>query len=317
MKVGIVGSGFVGATAAYAIVMRGVATDVVLVDVNKKRAQAEAADILHAVPFVHPVEVAAGEYADLAGAGIVIITAGVAQKPGETRLQLMERNASILRQIIPQVLAHAPEALLVITTNPVDVMTHLATQIAAEHGIPARRVMGSGTTLDTARFRALLGAHLGVDPQHVHGYVIGEHGDSEVLTWSIVDIGGSPLDDFAHLRNVALDEAIRAQIDDEVRHAAYTIIEGKGATYYGIGAALARIVDAIAHDHRAILTICSLMPEVAGVRDVTVSLPHLVGGAGVMEALPLKLSARETSALRRSAQIIRAAIDELEQAHDA
>ncbi len=313
MKVGIVGSGFVGATAAYAIVMRGIATEVVLVDANKKRAQAEAADISHAVPFLHPVEVMAGDYPDLEGAGAVIVTAGVAQKPGETRLQLMERNAAILRQIIPEVLSHAPETVLVITTNPVDVMTHLAARIASELGVPANRIMGSGTTLDTARFRALLGAHLGVDPQHVHGYVIGEHGDSEVLTWSIVDVGGSPLEDFAHLRGKALDDATRTAIDHEVRHAAYTIIEGKGATYYGIGAALARIVDAIAHDHRAILTICSPMPEVAGVRDVTVSLPHLVGGTGVMEALPLKLSARETSALRNSAQTIRAAIDELEQ----
>lgn len=315
MKVGIVGSGFVGATAAYALVMRGIATDIVLVDVNMKRAQAEAADILHAVPFVHPVEVSAGDYADLAGAGVVIITAGVAQKPGESRLQLMERNAAILKQIIPQVLDHAPETILIITTNPVDVMTHLAAQIAAQHGVPVNRVMGSGTTLDTARFRALLGTYLSVDSQHVHGYVIGEHGDSEVLTWSIVDIGGLALEDFAHLRGVALDDAVRAAIDHEVRYAAYSIIEGKGATYYGVGAALARIVDAIAHDHRAILTICAPMPEVAGVRDVTVSLPHLVGGSGVMEALPLKLSARETSALRNSAQTIRAVINELEQSY--
>ena len=316
MKIGIVGSGFVGATAAYALVMRGVATEVVLVDVNQKRAQAEAADILHAVPFVHPVEVMAGEYADLAGSGVVIITAGVAQKPGETRLQLMERNAVILRQIVPQVIEHAPQAILIITTNPVDVMTHLATKIAADYDIPSHRIMGSGTTLDTARFRALLGTRLGVDPQHVHGYVIGEHGDSEVLTWSIVDIGGLPLEDFAQLRGIPLDDPIRAAMDDEVRHAAYTIIEGKGATYYGIGAALTRIVDVIAHDHRAILTVCSLMPEVAGVREVTLSLPHLVGGSGVMEALPLKLNARETSALHASARLIRTAMDELEQSHE-
>jgi len=316
MKIGIVGSGFVGATAAYALVMRGVATEVVLVDVNQKRAQAEAADILHAVPFVHPVEIMAGEYADLTGSGVVIITAGVAQKPGETRLQLTQRNAVILRQIIPQVIEHAPQAILIITTNPVDVMTQLATKIAADYGIPSHRIMGSGTTLDTARFRALLGTRLGVDPQHVHGYVIGEHGDSEVLTWSIVDIGGLPLDDFAQLRGMPLDDPIRAAIDDEVRHAAYTIIEGKGATYYGIGAALTRIVDAIAHDHRAILTVCSLMPEVAGVREVTISLPHLVGGPGVMEALPLKLNAQETSALHASARLIRTTMDELEQSHE-
>ncbi len=312
MKIGIIGSGFVGSTAAYAIVLRGAATDVVLVDLNRQRAEAEAADILHAVPFVHPVNVKAGDYPDLAGSGIVIITAGVAQKPGETRLQLLERNAAILKQIVPQVLEHAPDAILVITTNPVDVMTHLTARFAAEYGVPPHRVLGSGTTLDTARFRALLGAHLGVDSQHVHGYVIGEHGDSEVLTWSIVDIGGLPLEDFAHLRGVTLDEAARRAIDDEVRHAAYTIIEGKGATYYGIGAALARIVDVIAHDHRAILTICTPMPEVAGVRDVTVALPHLVSGQGALEALPLKLNAKETSALRASARVIREAIEEFD-----
>ena len=206
MKVGIVGSGLVGATAAYTLVIRGICSDVVLVDIKRERAEAEAADILHAVPFVHPVNIAAGDYADLRGSGVVIVTAGVSQKKGETRLQLLDRNAAILQQVVTEVLSHAPEAILLIATNPVDVMTHLAARFAAAYGVPSTRVIGTGTTLDTARFRALLGNHLGVDFQHVHGYVIGEHGDSEVLSWSIVDIGGIPLDSFVRMRGIRLDE---------------------------------------------------------------------------------------------------------------
>ncbi|MGD1993562.1 MAG: L-lactate dehydrogenase [Anaerolineae bacterium] len=309
MKVGIIGSGLVGATAAYAMVLRRVVSEAVLVDIDEERARAEAADILHAVPFIHPVDVSAGGYADLAGSGVVIITAGVSQKPGQSRLELLERNAEIMRQVVPQVLRHAPEAVLLVTTNPVDVMTHVAAEVALAYGVPSTRVIGSGTTLDTARFRALLGNHLDVDPQHVHGYVVGEHGDSEVLTWSIVDIGGLPLDAFVRLRHLDLGPAVRDMIEGRVREAAYKIIAGKGATYYGVAAALARIVDVILHDHRAILTICTPTAEVAGVRDVTVSLPHLVGRTGVIDTLPLQLDDQETEALRESAQIIRDLLD--------
>ncbi len=312
MKVGIVGSGLVGSTAAYALLLQGVASDIVLVDLNRKRAEAEAADISHAAPFVRPVDVFAGEYADLAGSGVVIIAAGANQRPGETRLELLSRNAEILRMIIPQILEYAPEAILLMATNPVDVLTHLAARYAAEHGVPASRVIGSGTTLDTARFRALLGDYLEVDPPHVHGYVVGEHGDSEVLTWSIVDIAGVPLAEFVRLRELSLTAADRERIDDGVRRAAYAIIEGKGATYYGIGAALARIVDVIAHDHRAILTVCTPAQAIPGVPEVTVSLPHLVGGSGVIATLPLQLSEEEDRALVRSARLIRALIDQYE-----
>lgn len=314
MKIGIVGSGFVGSTAAYALVMRGLGSEIVLTDINPQRAQAEADDILHAVPFVHAADVYAGGYPELSGSRIVIITAGTAQKPGETRLQLLGRNAGIVRGVMEQVLTYAPEAVIVIVSNPVDVMTHLAARFAAERGLPPGRVFGSGTMLDTARFRALLGQQVGVDPQHVHGYVVGEHGDSEVLTWSLVSVSGLPLDEFVRLRGVCLDPACRQEIDDRVRHAAYRIIEGKGATYYGIGAALSRIVDVVLHNHQAILTVCSPMPEVAGVPDVTLSLPHLVTGAGVVGTLPLALDARESEALRTSARIIREAIADYDQA---
>jgi L-lactate dehydrogenase len=313
MKIGIIGSGFVGATAAYALVMRGVGREIVLVDLNKQRAQAEADDILHAVPFAHPLNVRAGDYADLAGSRVVIITAGVAQKPGETRLELLARNSGIYRQIIPEILRYAPDTVLLVTTNPVDVMTHLTSHIAAEHGRPASRVLGSGTTLDTARFRALLGRHLGVDSHHVHAYVVGEHGDSEVLTWSLATVGGTPLIDFCRSHDVA-HEAIHAEIDRQVRQAAYHIIEAKGATYYGIGSALTRIVDAILSDQRAILTVCHPVSEVCGVADVTISLPFLVGGEGVLDRFPLNLDPREEADLMASVRTVRQAIGSLELA---
>src|SRR6478609_8017168 len=186
MKIGVVGCGMVGSSAAFALIMNGVGREIVLVDLDRKRAEAEANDIYHAVPFAHPLTVNAGDYPDLVGAQVVVIAGGVAQKPGETRLQLLQRNAEVFRQIVPSVLRHAPEAVLLVVTNPVDIMTHLAAQFAAEFGVPHSRVIGSGTTLDTARFRALLGRHFGVDPHHVHAYVVGEHGDSEVLAWSQV-----------------------------------------------------------------------------------------------------------------------------------
>jgi L-lactate dehydrogenase len=308
MKIGIVGSGFVGATAAYALVMRGVGREIVLVDRNEARARAEADDILHAVPFAHPIDVRAGGYPDLAGAGVVVLTAGVGQRPGETRLELLSRNAAVFRAIVPAVLDHAPQAVLVVATNPVDVMTHLAARFAAERGVPRSRVLGSGTTLDTARFRTLLGRRLGVDAAHVHAYVVGEHGDSEVLTWSIATVGGIALAEMAERHGVPFDDAARAAIDAAVRGAAYAIISGKGATYYGVGSAIARVVDAVLRDQRSVLTVCSPEPEVAGVRDVTVSLPRLVGGRGVLETLPLALPPDEQTALARSAAVVREAI---------
>jgi L-lactate dehydrogenase len=311
MKVGIVGSGFVGATAGYALVMQGVGREIVLVDKNAARAAAEADDIRHAVPFANPLDVRAGDYADLDDCRVVVLCAGVGQKPGETRLQLLQRNAHVFREVVPAILKYAPEAVLVVATNPVDVMTHLATRFAQECGVRPGRVLGSGTTLDTARFRSLLGSQCGVDSHHVHAHVIGEHGDSEVLTWSLATIGGMPLDAFVRLRSIDLSERVRQDIDAKVRRAAYTIINGKGATYYGIGSALARIVDVILHDQRAVMTVGVPTPDVVGVRNVTVSLPRLVGGQGVLETFPLPLNDQETASLRASAGVIRKALDEL------
>lgn len=308
-KIGIVGSGFVGATAAYAMVMAGVGRSITLVDLDSARAQAEADDIRHAVPFAHSVNINAGDYADLAGARVIVLTAGVNQRPGETRLQLLDRNAAIFRSIVPQVLTYSPDALFVVATNPVDIMTHLTARFAAEHRVSSSRVLGSGTTLDTARFRTLLAARLGVDAQHVHAYVIGEHGDSEVLVWSQVSIGGIPFEDYCRSQRVTLDDEARAEIDEKVRRAAYHIIQGKRATYYGIGAALARIVNVILRDQRSILTVCSPLQEVEGITDVTVALPHLVGGEGVISTLWQPLMPDERSALRQSAEIVKQAID--------
>ena len=311
MKIGVVGCGMVGATSAYALVMSGVGREIVLVDLNRARAEAEANDIFHAVPFAHPLTIRAGDYHDLSGARVVVIAGGVAQKPGETRLQLLQRNAEVFRQIVPSVLREAPSAVLLVVTNPVDIMTHLAAQFAAEFGVPHTRVIGSGTTLDTARFRALLGRHFGVDPQHVHGYVLGEHGDSEVLAWSQATIAGLNLDEFAKVHGTPLTKTQRQNIDQNVRRAAYQIIAGKGSTYYGIGSAVARIVDVLLHDQRAILTICTRIDGVDGCSGVTLALPHLVGGEGALATIPLALEKAETKALRRSAEILREALDSL------
>jgi L-lactate dehydrogenase len=311
MKIGVVGCGMVGSASAYALVMSGVGREIVLVDVNRARAEAEANDIYHAVPFAHPLTVRAGDYADLAGARVVVIAGGVAQKPGETRLQLLQRNAEVFRQIVPSVLGNAPEAVLLVVTNPVDVMTHLAAHFAARFGVPHARVFGSGTTLDSARFRALLGRHFDVDARHVHAYVIGEHGDSEVLAWSQATIAGLSLDQFASVHGTPLGEAEREQIDENVRRAAYHIIAGKGATYYGIASAIAYIVRVLLYDQRAILTICSRMTGVAGCEGVTLALPHLIGGSGVLATIPLPLNAVESAGLVRSAAVLREALESL------
>jgi L-lactate dehydrogenase len=312
MKTGIVGSGLVGATAAYALVMRGVGRQIVLVDRNADRAQAEADDILHAVPFAHPLNVYAGDYKDLAGCRVVVVAAGVSQRPSESRLELLSRNARVFQKVIPRILEHAPEAVLLIATNPVDVMTHLAAFYARGLGVPSHRVIGTGTSLDTARFRALLARHLGVDAQHVHAYVLGEHGDSEVLTWSLVTIGGIPLDDYCRLRNLSVCAEDRINVDDQVRGAAYRIIAGKGATYYGIGSAIARIIEVVLRDQRAILTVCTPLDEVAGVQDVTLSLPHLIAGQGILTTLRAPLDQEELEALQVSARLLRQAIDNLQ-----
>lgn len=309
MKVGIVGAGFVGSTAGFAMVMGGAASELVLVDANAALARAQAADIAHAVPFTRAVAVRAGGYGDLAGAGVVVLAAGVGQKPGETRLQLLERNAAVFADVIGQVLRAAPDTILVVATNPVDVMTQVATRLS---GLPPERVIGSGTILDTARFRTLLAARLGVTPKSVHAHVVGEHGDSEVLLWSGAAAAGLPVERFAEQTGQPLTAEDCAAIDTGVRRAAYHIIEGKGHTAFGIGGGLARLVGAIARDERAVLTCSILTEEMAGVKEVALSLPRVIGAGGVLSTLHPDLSDEEAAGLARSAGILKSAADSVE-----
>lgn len=310
MKVGIVGAGLVGAATGYALLMRGVGREIVLVDLDRTRAEAEADDMTHAVPFANALTIDAGGYEDLAGAVAVVVAAGVSQKPDESRMSLLGRNAAVFRSVIPAILKAAPDAVIVIASNPVDVMTHVADAIARDSGAKPGRVFGSGTTLDTARFRTLIADRIGIDAQHVHGYVLGEHGDSEVLAWSTMSVAGMSLEDFCEIRGELCPTRDRAEIDDAVRNAAYRIIKGKGSTYYGVASAIARIVDTILSDQRSVLTVTAPTHEVAGIHDVSVSLPRLVGGAGVLDTFMPQLPPDETQALHASARAVREAIDE-------
>jgi L-lactate dehydrogenase len=301
MKIGIVGAGFVGATAAYAIALRGSATEVVLVDMRREKAAAEAEDVAHATPFSARVRVWAGEYGDLAGSRLVVLTAGVAQEPGEPRLELLRRNSDVFHSIVPEVVRHAPNAMLMIATNPVDAMTALAERYGSESGLRPGHVFGTGTMLDTARFRQAVARHVGVDAQHVHGYVVGEHGDSEVLAWRSLDVAGRPVAETAATLAVSWTDADKERIEDEVVRAAYRIIAGKGATYFGVGAAIARAAEVVLRDQRAILTVSATEPSFG----CALSLPRLVGGDGVMHTLGVDLDDDEHRRLEASAEILR------------
>jgi L-lactate dehydrogenase len=309
MKAGIVGCGLVGSAGAYAIALHGAANDLVLIDLDQKLARAHAEDILHATPFGKPVRVAAGDYSQLKGAGIVVLSCGVAQREGETRLQLLERNVQVFQAVVPRVLEHAPQTILLIVSNPVDIMTQVVAHIAK---LPPERVIGSGTILDTARFRTLIGDYLSIAPHSVHAYVLGEHGDSEVLAWANAKIGGVPLLDFARQIGRPISDTIRANIDDGVRNAAYRIIEGKGATYYGIGAGIARIVRAISDDEGAVLTLSNPNSSIGELQGVSLSLPRVLGAEGIKATLVPLLSPEERDSLHRSAAILREAAGGLE-----
>lgn len=308
MKVGIVGCGFVGSTAAYTIALRGAATELVLIDLNYSLARAHAEDILHATPFAGAVQVIGGEFPDLADADVVVLACGVGQRPGETRLELLGRNFQVFKDVVPRVLNYAPETILLIASNPVDVINLMVTEIS---GLPPHRIIGSGTILDTARFRTLLGEHLEVSPQSVHAYVIGEHGDSEVLVWSSANVAGVPLLDFAEQKGKAITKEVHTQIDDGVRKAAYRIIEGKQATYFGIGGGLARIVDAVRDNERVVLTLSMVTEGIEGLEGVSLSLPRVLGADGIIETLRPRLSPKEEKGLQQSGKILRDAVKDL------
>ena len=309
MKIGIVGAGQVGATAAYSMMMRRVGSELVLVDRNADLAVAQARDILDATPFADPLRVRAGESADLDGARVVVLAAGANQRPGESRLDLLSRNAEILAEIVSAVLAAVPDPIFLVATNPVDVMTQIVTIIAGREGVASERVIGSGTILDSARFRTLLAIHLGISPTYIDARVLGEHGDSEMLHWSAAVAGDMPVADAARLMGRQLGEADRSRIDTAVRRAAYAIIEGKGATWFGVGAGLAQVAQVIQNDERALITCSILTTECQGVRDVALSLPRVLGAAGVVKTFMPDLDAGERAALKRSAQILKEAAE--------
>jgi L-lactate dehydrogenase len=297
-KVSLVGTGLVGSSFAYALMIRGLASELVLIDVNAGKAIGEVMDFNHGLSFTRPMKITAGDYADCAGSHVVVIAAGASQKPGESRLDLLARNAAIFRQIVPQVVRHNPDGIILIATNPVDILTYVSVGVS---GLLPGRVIGSGTILDTSRFRFLLGQYYGVDARSVHAYIIGEHGDSEIPVWSLASIGGVRLQEFAPLKN---KEYVQADMDGlfaQVRDAAYEIIRRKGATYYAIGLGLVSIVAAILGDYRRVVSVSTLMTGQHGVTDMCLSLPCVVGAHGVEEILTLNLDAAEESGFRASA----------------
>src|SRR5215213_1644231 len=301
-RIVIIVAGHVGATLAYSLVLDGLAPEIVLIDQDQRRAEGEAMDLNHAVPFSTPCRIWAGGYEDCAGASVVVLTAGAGQKPGETRLVLATRNAAVFRDIVPRITAINPDAILLVATNPVDVLTYLTWKLS---GLPTNRVIGSGTILDTARFRYLLSQHVGVDARSVHAYVIGEHGDSEVPVWSLANIAGMRLQDFRAAHDRGPDEAAMNAIVDETRRAASRIIERKGATYYAVAAGLLRILEAILRDQGTVLSVSSVLPPPYGVPDVSLSVPTVVTRNGIERVLQLPLDADETAAFRRSGAVVR------------
>ncbi|HXY13737.1 MAG TPA: L-lactate dehydrogenase [Terriglobales bacterium] len=307
-RVAIVGLGNVGATFAYALLLSGLAAEIVLIDANRAKAEGEAMDLNHAVPFTHPTNVWAGDYSDCAGAVVTVLAAGAPQTPGETRLHLINKNAAIWRSIVPEVARHNPHGILLIATNPVDVLTYATLKLSA---LPPQSVIGSGTILDTARFRYLLSQHFGVDARSVHAYIIGEHGDSEVPVWSSANIAGMRLREFHKMQGMHYDAPVVDKIFAQTRDAAYHIIERKGATYYAVAAGLMRITQAILRNQRTVLSVSSLITDYYGIDDVCFSLPTVIDRGGVEQVLRLELDSQELGNLRRSAEILKQTIRSL------
>lgn len=311
MKIGIVGAGQVGSTAAYSLVLQGIGSEIVLVDHKPELAHAQVMDILHATPLTHPLRIVSGSMSDLQACSLVVVAAGVSQQPGESRLALLQRNAAIFADIIPAILQAAPEAILLIASNPLDIMTQLASEYAIKAGARPGQVFGSGTILDSARFRSLLAREFSVSAGSVHAYVLGEHGDSEVLAWSCASVAGIPLEQFAAIAGKPLDQASRQRIDSGVRRAAYEIIAGKGATCYGIGAAIASLCRAVLFDEKSVYTVCAMTESICGINQVALSLPHIVGRNGVQSALLPPLNAAELTELSNSASLLKTTMDSL------
>jgi L-lactate dehydrogenase len=307
-KVGLVGTGFVGSSFAYTLMQRGIASELVLIDANAEKAIGEMMDLNHGLSFTKPMKITAGNYSDLTGSKVVVITAGTSQRPGETRLDLLARNAAIFRSIIPEVVKHNPGGIILIATNPVDILTYISLK---ESNLPPAKLIGSGTILDTSRFRFLLGQYYEVDTRSVHAYIVGEHGDSEIPLWSMANIGGVRLQEFAPLKNKEYDQEEMNKLFVSVRDAAYEIIKRKGASYYAIGLGLLSIVEAILGDYRSVLSISTLMTGQYGVHDICLSLPSVVGENGVEEILTLPMNTEEQEGFRASANKLKTTLHNL------
>ena len=307
-KCAIIGCGFVGSATAFSLVESGLFSEMVLLDVNMDKAEGEAMDLSHGLPFAYPMRIYAGGYEDIGDCGLIVLTAGANQKPGETRLQLVQKNVAILKNIIPKIREQDFQGILLVVSNPVDILTYAAWKLS---GFPAKRVIGSGTVLDTARLKYLLGEHLGVDSRSVHAFIIGEHGDSELAVWSSANISGVDLGDFCELiGEPAYREDLRA-LYESVRDSAYEIIEKKGATYYGIAMAVRRIAQCIVRDEHSVLPISTFAEGHYGLSDICMSLPAIVDREGVEQVLDIHLNREELKNLGLSAQALRKVLDEI------
>ncbi len=300
-KISIIGAGNVGATFAYALLLSGLCSEIVLIDQNTQKAEGEVMDLNHAVPLAHPTRIRVGDYKDCANSSISVITAGTAQRPGETRLDLVKRNAEIFKSIIPEVVANNPDGILLITTNPVDILSRFSMQLS---GLPDNKVIGSGTILDTARFRYLLGQHFNLDARSVHAFIIGEHGDSEVPVWSLANVAGMPIKEYCRTNGCECNEDTRNEIYQKTRDAAYEIIAKKGATYYAIASGLVRIVESILRDQNTILSVSTHIRGQYGIEDVFLSLPCVINRNGIDRVIQLPLDRSEVSALQNSAKAL-------------
>ena len=304
-KAAIIGCGFVGASIAFRFVQQGLFSRLVLVDVNREKAEGEAMDLSDGLPYAEAMDISAGGYDDIADCALIVITAGANQKPGETRLDLIGRNIAILRGVIGEITARDFGGILLVVSNPVDVLTYAAWRLS---GYPRNRVMGSGTVLDTARLKQLLGEKLGVDSRNVHAFIVGEHGDSELAVWSGANVSGVDLDQFCHLRGDPLDRGEMERLYQGVRDSAYEIIRRKGATCYGIAMAVGRIAQCILRDERAVLPVSAVLEGQYGLEGLCLSVPAVVGRRGLEEVLEIPLSPRERAALKASAGQLREAI---------
>ncbi len=306
-KTAIIGCGFVGSASAFAIMQSGLFSEMVLIDSDKDKAEGEALDISHGLPFAKPMQIYAGDYEDIADASIIIITAGAGQKPGETRLDLAKKNINIFKSIIPEVSKRNKSAILLIVANPVDILTYTAAKLS---GYPENRVFGSGTVLDSARLKYLLGEHLNVDSRSVHAFIIGEHGDSEIAAWSSANVSGIPIYNFCEMRGHTEFEEEMRKIAKDVKNSAYEIIEKKKATYYGIAMSVKRICEAIMRDEKSIFPVSFMHHGSYGIKDISLSMPAIVGKNGIEAEVPISLSQDEEEALHKSAEVLKEAISD-------